>query len=712
MLSKLNLAKLGKIIAEHGKTNPKAEGILARLAAMKQESDVSGRPVTNSVNSGAVRLINGVRITGLLLSVECKENKKKNEFGGSNVHTVYELYVLDVGRQPIDKSDGRRIDDSTIELHVQCEQRMNPQELGAFHQGLTDAGIAESNPQWKRKKRDFRLGTKTLSAGEKCYITVFNAPFKDGNTNLAPGTVVIIRGILPKQDYLMSVETGALGDPSYGTKWEISQMIRDSSGRNVNLAEIWHSEEAKNYFPRISPTFGFGEHNMTPEETEIVQKAAAKGKMTGTDKWRKIFFKIPSETRGHVNSLFVLPMGSANVGIQPFHFVGHSVLIMPPQFTAKEWVVEETENKEKKKIRTGRFSAEVQLYTDGEAHEKVVIYGSLSEKILKEKMNKFGMVSVERWENLARLLMDGYLVMKLDLITTSDLKENDPSVNTQDEDGKFALGYSCGAVYTTDIIEPNVARAVVDNGYEINSETAITLIRAAFGTGDLALNAPDYVVANAKKNLLKELSGGEPIINLMEATKSVPSLVREDYVLFVLYGVDRTLMTKWMARITGATAEAKFEEFNRLMRETDDNFLGFPRPNVEDPNTYCVFAIRRAEVVRHRTPPPPLTEEQLAVEIFALQATQEKRELQQAAQLRQNLEAVVNRVVDDEPEPAAAAHVVVQEAPVIQAHAEPPKTKVRKEVPAAAPAPAPVKRGKGKQAAARVQEDEDDLPLV
>ena len=668
-MQSLNLTKIKEALAKKASANPKAPGILAALAriqAVVQEDASSNAAISSSGPEGQSRLINSVTVKVLLLEMEQKENKKKNQFGGSNVHTEYVFYVLSVGTQPINKSDGRRIDDTTIELNIECDQRMNPQELAAFRAKLTADGVPEANAQWKQLKKKFRLGTKTISQGEKYYLTVFQPPFKDGASVLGPGSVVLLRGIRPTQSYKVSEETGALGEPDYGVKWEISQMVRDGASRNIDFSQIWRTEMEKNHFVHISARHDFGEHNMSAEERTLYETSAQQGRMDNMKKWRAAYAQVPPAVRGHINSLFIVPVGSANPSLQPFHLANRQAVLVRPVQWDKEWVaIEDKMGAQKKKLRKGSFSAEVQLYTEGSAHEKVVIYGRMSEATLKEKFNKFGLVDPERWEQLGGLLMDGWLVMKLDLMSTKDLRENDPIVNGLREDGTYELGFSGGAVYNTDIIEPNVAKAVVDNSYEINGACAKALMRAAFGTDDLSLNPNSDAVANSKKNLLRELPGGQPIINLMEDSKSVSSLVTEGYKLFVLYRVNRAQMDKWLLRIEGDTPEAKFAEFNRLMMEDDDRFLGFPKPNYNDKNSFCVFAIRSTEVDKLRAPPAQLTEEQFAQSVLDLMATAEKREQQAAAQMRLNLEAPLPQH-NDAPLPPPVGDAAPPPPPVVE----------------------------------------------
>jgi len=719
----VNLKEVQALLTKQAKTNPASGGILARLAAVINEAGTSGKALASSSTQQVRRLLNNVVVQVVILELE----KKKMKTGGDM--TDYRFMILGLGNQPVSAADGRRISDRELELVVHCEQPMNEIEAGVYKRALDDAKVAAGDPRRKRTKRQFQLGHASLVKGSSIYATVFGPPFKDGETTLNKGQVCLIRGIQPKQQYKMHPEPGELGEPDYGLKWEITELIRDPNSSTADFAAVWRMLVQDNVLPNVSTRGGFGPHNMDAEEVQQVADWTRKGQMKAQEKWKASFWSVPKPIRADINNYFVVPLGRRPGDVEPYHLVNRqSVLIQGIKWSSDEWT-EQMNDKDKTLIRTARFNAEVQVYSEGEGHEKAIAFMTLSSSRMKERFNAFGVVSTPRWKEVAVAFMPqmgGFIVGKVDLQTTKDLQVNDENINTLHEDGTYEKGFAFGVAYDAEMVLPDIARGVVLGGYEVNSEAARFLVRAVYGTDDLAQTPHATAVELATANPLNKVPG-EPVINLLEATKAIPPLQREGYRFYVVYFVEkRDVMERYRSRIRAGPGH--LDKFSSLMMEDsgEDEFLGFPRPKYSNTNSFCVFAVRQSEVERVLAPAPEMTAAEFTQAVLELQSTRDKREQQRAAQMQAHLDAGgAGAFVPDDADVAVAEGIrsPVREQPQPEEHhddAAPERPAVHKGKNKKAPEPtAPakrVKRGKKQHQEASHQESEqdldDDLPAI
>jgi len=661
----MDLEKIKQLAA----ANPQLKGsVLDRLAAIGEVKEAQADAVPEERDT--------VNKSGLGVSIPVKIMKVEQKTGASGrPYTDYDLLIpRGFGALEVAPNEGELVNENNIKLRVHSSRKMTTAEIQLHKERCEAEGITDRWEKNREKDNGYMPPdvVETLTPGMILKVRSFTAAFrKSKDLAFEAGDSVFVQNLYAEQE----LDTEEVKDENnhvierkifpnqYGVKWYAKGMRADRTAEMMSDAEIWQGLKQHNQMPNLRPEAGYGSHNQTEEEKKFEEGLGARNNQL--DRWKVVNSKVPHATRGFVKAPFVASLYRPDDGPTPAQLVNENALVVANPRWHTKWSAETGDKDNMEVFKVATFELDAQIFESGQVSAKARVLASIAptaaqRKEGQEMLNQFGCVNVQRFAKIAPVyvpLCSGTVVLKLDLVGTAYMVENNPEMNPKDAHGNFVEGVEFGCSYNAQVLEPDVASGVVRAGFRISREAAEKVFRKAFGVAPTRDHPPKLVMSYAERNTLNRKLNS-PVKNTFESPENFTSLENEGWWFYFVCAKSKndTKVQKFfdkMRQVTGGDEQKMLQLVSALVTDEcdDDAFLGFPASVDADPYAYCVFAVKANVAAELEKPFVPRDEDDFLSEVLALLEKKQQQSKKRGADTQTEEPEAKRHVVDAAPEP-------------------------------------------------------------
>jgi len=591
--------------------------------------------------------------SGLGVSIPVKIMKVDQKSGASGrAYTDYQLMIIrGFGAMEVAPNEGELLNENKLQLRVHSTRKFTEAEIKEHKAKCRADGITDRWEVDRKKEQDYMAeAVETLVPGRMLNVRYFGAAFKKTrDLTFEVGDCVFVMHLYPEQELDTTEwqdEAGGLlrefKPNQWGVKFYAKGMRIDKTAENQSEDEIWQNLKKHNQMMNLRPEAGFGQENQSEDERKFELEMGAKKNQL--DMWKVVMSKLPPSDRGLVNAPFVMDLYRHDDGPSAEQLVDDYALVVGnPRWHAKWTQSTKLQDGTEDEWKISSFEMDVQIFEAGQATAKARICGSISatqaqRRDKQELMDEFGVANVQRFGRIASTyvpMCSGTAVMKLDLVGTAFMMENNPEMNPKDADGNYVEGVGFGCTYNAQVLTIDVSSGVVRGGFRINRATAELAFKKAFGTAPSRDAPPKLVASYADKNRLNR-KHNSPVLNLFEIPATFESLENEGWVFYLVHKQSKqTEVAQHFLSEIIAAANGDDAEVLRVVSEviadkkSHKEYFGFPAEIGTDPYDYCVFAVKRSVADALEKVPKARDEDEFLVEVLDL--LEKKQKQQQSA---------------------------------------------------------------------------------
>lgn len=580
--------------------------------------------------------------SGLGVSIPVKIMKVDQKSGQSGrAYTDYQLMIIrGFGAMDVAPNEGDLISENKLQLRVHSTRKLTQTEINEHKAKCRADGITDRWEVDRKKEQDYMAdAVELLTPGRILNVRHFGAAFKKTrDLTFEVGDCVFVLHLYPEQE-LETIEqydeTGKLvreTQPNqWGVKFYAKGMRIDRTAEDQSEDEIWQNLKQHNQMLNLRPEAGYGADNQTEEERQFEVELGAKNNQL--DRWKVTMSKVPHADRGLVNGPFVMDLYRHDDGPNPEQLVNdYSLVVGNPRWHSKWTQSTKLQDGTEDEWKVSSFEMDAQIFEEGSATTKARISGSISatqaqRRDKQELMDEFGVSNVQRFGKIAGTfvpLCSGTAVLKLDLVGTAYMVENNPEMNPKGSDGNYVENVAFGCNYTAQVLTVDVASGVVRGGFRINRATAEMAFKRAFGQLPSRDAPPKLVASYADKNRMNR-KHNSPVLNLFEIPATFESLENEGWAFYFVHKASK--QSEVAQHFLGEIYNNAEGDLDQVLKWTSEvisdkklhkEYFGFPAEIGADPYEYCVFAVKKHVADELEKTPKARDEDEFLAEVLTL----------------------------------------------------------------------------------------------